>query len=762
MIPAAAPPLPPPRSPEILPVRIGPFDRVIIGGIPFGNAKPSGDDSGSYLLSRLDVSPPLSETFTQARLQQERDKPGYRFDRGWFAPEKAGTRERTSIERLADLADDELPAVMWKLEWVSRFLVREANGQAVRASGRKVSRSDDVMEELIPEIEAESAELDIAKSRKPGRGKRKARAGTKGPPPTNAPCVRIWRDWIVTYENAGLNPCVLRNNKGGNRDRRISIKIALLMWKHAVRYAALNRPKKKHLYKDLCDEIDTLPENAQAVAANAAAIARGKEGPTKLPLPHPSDKAFFNVINKLDRYDVYAGRYGVLAAKRKFAMVAGGLDVTRPGQRVEIDEWQVSLMVLLIDAGLWEYLSPEQQAQIERGRMWICAAIDCATRCIVGMRLAPTPSAANAIATLRMIVSDKSAYASAAGAVTLWDMRCSPEQIASDSGSSFIADATQSVIIDLSGSPKIPPIDLTHHRGRIERVFGTVHTALISRLHGRTFENTVELGDYNPQAMANLDVDELAVVLVRFVVDAYHNMPHEGLGGETPRNAWRRLTKAFHVNEPPDRDKMRAIFGIKKTYKIRAGGIHMLGLNYNSEHLEVHRRHVGSGVEVDVRVDAEDIGAISVRVGKDWLTVPCVHGGFDRVRLSDWIATLADIGRRFAREAKVAEPAVREALRAIQQVSANGIARSGIGARIDTVAEIERAERDLAISFTWAKPDPQISSTGAGLFDNLVPVGGDEPSAKAAPQIAPDDEASPSPTKPADRSAPARKYRMED
>ena len=231
----------------------------------------------------------------------------------------------------------------------------------------------------------------------------------------------------------------------------------------------------------------------------------------------------------------------------------------------------------------------------------------------------------------------------------------------------------------------------------------------------------------------------------------------EGLGGETPRNAWRRLTKAFHVNEPPDRDKMRAIFGIKKTYKIRAGGIHMLGLNYNSEHLEVHRRHVGSGVEVDVRVDAEDIGAISVRVGKDWLTVPCVHGGFDRVRLSDWIATLADIGRRFAREAKVAEPAVREALRAIQQVSANGIARSGIGARIDTVAEIERAERDLAISFTWAKPDPQISSTGAGLFDNLVPVGGDEPSAKAAPQIAPDDEASPSPTKPADRSAPARK-----
>ncbi|OJU25460.1 MAG: hypothetical protein BGN91_04590 [Nitrobacter sp. 62-13] len=729
MIPAVQPP-PPPPSPTILHVRIGPFDRVTLGGIRYGNAKLI--DGLGYSLSRLDVTPPLSETFSFEQLKLERDKPGYAFDRNWFTSEKAATRERTSIERLADLNDDELPKIMWKLEWVTRFLKREANDE--------VSRSDDAMEALISQIQTEIIGLDIAKTRAP-QSKNKRRAGTTTVL-REAPCVRTWRDWIVDYERAGLDPCALRDDthNSGNRNSKIDAKIAVLMWKHAVRYASPNRPKKKHLYRDLCGEIDTLPENMEATTEEK-------------PLPYPSYKAFSKVIGKLDKYDVYAGRYGVLAAKRKFVMVAAGLDVTRPGQRVEIDEWEVSLKVLLIDTGLWEHLSPEQQEKVERVRMWICAAIDCATRCILGMRLARTASSGNAIAVLRMIVSDKSGYASAVGAITPWDMHLSPEAIASDSGTSFIADVTQAAIIDLTGAPKIPPIGLPHLRSRVERLFGTVHTALISRFHGRTFENTVALGDYEPGPMANLNVDELAWVMVRFVVDAYHNMPHAGLGGETPRNAWLRLTKLFHVNEPPDRNKMRAIFGIRIKRKIRAGGIWVLGLNYNSENLETHRRRVGDGVEVEVRVDAEDIGAISVRLEKDWLTVPCVHTGFDRVTVRIWTATLADLGRRFAREAKVEEPVVREAIRAIQQVSANAIARSGIGALIDTPEDIDRAERDLAISFSWAKPSPDVSSTGGGLFANAFPGGGDAP-APAEPTH--------EPPLTDDKHTPARKHRMED
>lgn len=733
----AAPPPPPIESPDELQVRIGPLDRVTMNSAPYGRAQLI--DGVGYVLHRLDVSPPLPETFTFRRLQEERDKPGYSFDRNWFTAEKAVVRERTSLERLSDLEDAELPKVMFKLEWVTRFLTHEIQGTA--------NRSNDSLKEIIPIIQAEVHDLDVAKMRPPGGSKRRPRAFTAGPVPRKPPCERTLWEWVTKYERSGFNPCVLRDNTDacGNRTMKIDVKIALLTWRYAVQFAQPHRPTRKKLYGDLCDAIDLLPENAEA-----------KKNGLPLVLPYPSRKLFKKTIDKLDKYDVFAGRYGIPAAKKKFAMIAAGLDVTRPFQRIEIDEWRVSLMVLLVDAGLWEYLTPEQQELLKPIRMWLCAAIDCATRCIVGMRLSHSASSENALAVLRMMVSDKSGYASFVGAKTPWDMRASPESVVSDSGSSFIADVTQVAIVDLSGAPKIPPVDLAHFRARIERLFGTVHTALIARFHGRTFGNVVDLGDYDPMKMANLKPEQLAWALVRFVVDAYHNLPHEGLGGETPRNAWIRLTKEFRIIEPPDRDKIRAIFGLRLIRTLRAGGIHILGLNYNSVELEAHRRRVGDGVDLDVRLDAEDIGAISVKLGRDWLSVPCVRRGFDKVSLQAWLGTLADLRLRFAHEAAIDEPIAREALRAIQQLSDEAQAQAGISKLIPSVKQIEQAEEGLVISFNWVKPDAEDAvSSGAGLFDGAIPAGGhDDPQADAPSETKPD-QAPTKPTRP-------RSFRMED
>lgn len=712
-----APPPSPPPCPTSLHVRIGPYDRVTINGIPYSNATPI---AGGYALSRLDTHPPLVEEFSFEQLSNLRDTARYTYDRNWFAPEGRVTPRRQLLDRLSDLDDRELPKVLWKLEWVARFLNHEVNGNA--------TRSDPSMLTLRPVIYAEICEFENAKSSRPD-SVRKRMAGTETIT-RNPPSIRRWRDWITSYELAGHNPCVLRDNRrnNGNRNPQVSSKITSLMWEFTAKYAQPHRPMKKHLYTDLCEAIDALPENLEAQSAGRPPV-----------FAHPSLKTFCKAINKHDQFDIYAGRNGLKAAKIKYAMVSVGADVTRPFQRIEIDEWKISLMTLLVDSGLWNQLTSQQQEEC-KGRMWICVAIDCATRCIVGMRLVDTPSSANVIATLRMIVSDKSGYGSAAGALTPWDMRGAPEQIVSDSGTSFIADVVQAAIIDLSAAPKIPPIDLTHFRGRIERVFGTVHTALISRFHGRTFKDTSELGDYNPWLMANLDRNEIARILVRYVVDVYHNMPHCGLGGETPRNAWLRLTKLFGVIEPPDRDKMRAIFGIRLKRKLRAGGIHILGLNYNSEHFESYRRRVGD-VEVDVCLDQEDIGSVSVKVGAEWLTVPCVRSGFDRISVRTWIETIKDLRRRFTDEAKIAEPIVRQAIKDIQTISTGAARRMGIGDYIDTPEMIEQAEQNLSIGFVWANSDADNTVNEVNIFSQAYPAGGDdlkrEPERQPAPPIRP-------------------------
>ena len=66
---------------------------------------------------------------------------------------------------------------------------------------------------------------------------------------------------------------------------------------------------------------------------------------------------------------------------------------------------------------------------------------------------------------------------------------------------------------------------------------------------------------HKPEDFAHLTVDELAALLTLWIVDVYHNTPHDGLGGETPRNAWKRLASLVGVRPLPDRRKIRAIFG---------------------------------------------------------------------------------------------------------------------------------------------------------------------------------------------------------
>ena len=319
------------------------------------------------------------------------------------------------------------------------------------------------------------------------------------------------------------------------------------------------------------------------------------------PLSQPSSKLFAAKIGDLTAYAVCAGRKGIAAARKKFVSISGGLDVTRPGERIEIDEWRVPLQTLIVDAGVWELLTLELQEKVARERWWLSVAIDCASRCILGMRLAPTANSTSAIAVLAMVCANKRRFADAVGALTPWDMRCGFETVATDQGSAYIGDEFRAALVGAGGTPFNPPAGLAEMRARVERIFGTIHTQLISRFTGRSFENTVVLGDYPSEARASLTIDELASVLVRYVTDIYHNLPHEGLNDETPRNAWFRLTKLYNTPPPPDADTRRNIFGVKLTRALTTRGVRFLNVFYQSHDLQAYRRKVG-----DVEVEHHD------------------------------------------------------------------------------------------------------------------------------------------------------------
>ncbi len=63
-------------------------------------------------------------------------------------------------------------------------------------------------------------------------------------------------------------------------------------------------------------------------------------------------------------------------------------------------------------------------------------------------------------------------------------------------------------------------------RGNIERFFERNHVDLIGALPGKTFSGAKDRGDYDSKSFREfLTVDELIYIIVRYIVDNYHNLP---------------------------------------------------------------------------------------------------------------------------------------------------------------------------------------------------------------------------------------------
>lgn len=614
---------------------------------------PVSDDVSGHVLRRVD-NPTLCESFTHEEFEAMRKEGRLSISRGFYLATQAKIRLPETGTRITDLSTEDQIKLLWQKSICDQFLRMEAE--------RAATRSDESMKAAVTKIVADLLAARFAAGR----------CGSADVTVKRPPSPRTLRRWLRRYEAGGFNAMALVDGYHRCGDR-VSARFGGVerraMHKFAKRYASSRKPSKAGLLQDLHVFLGKL---------NVRRLERGMR-----PLTKPSRKAFEHVINQLDPWFVEAGRTSVEAARKKFYIVRGGLEVKRPFERLELDGNRIPLQAILVDAGIWETLTAEQKIDIGRGRYWLSVAIDAATRCCVAALLVESLSAASAVATLEMAVNDKSAYAAAAGCQSPWDMYGNLETASQDSGSEFLSHEYNAAVTDLGAELFFPPAGMPQMRGRNERFFRTLNKGLFSRIDGQTFENVVAKGDYDAGARAVLDIAEIGRMIVRWIVDVYHNTPHSGLGGSTPRNEWLRLSKMYSLLPPPDADVNRHIFGTTIERRIGNEGVRVLGLRYQSLELQRLRRQVGLK-PVLVRVNAADLGHVSVRSKEGWLTVPCQRPGFDGVSMTRWLEAERVLRRTNADMAKVSEPIVHKALSDIQEMSDAATKRAGIASPILT------------------------------------------------------------------------------
>ena len=278
-------------------------------------------------------------------------------------------------------------------------------------------------------------------------------------------------------------------------------------------------------------------------------------------------------------------------------------------------------------------------------------------------------------------------------------MACSPELVVTDGGSAFVSDAFVAAVRDLQASHDVPPSGHPEKRAHEERVNRTVDQCFLPHFTGRTFTGVEDRGDYDAQQHASLTVDEFAKALVRWVVDVYHNTPHGGLGGETPRQAWLRLDGLYGHVAPPAADAARVVFGIEIERDVSLRGVRLAGLHYGDD--ELGRRILRHGLEkkVTVRFDPEDLGAVSLRVGTAWRRLPCRMEGLDGVSFEIWTQAATDLRRRFADQAAISRDVVLDAIEAIQAIAAQAEARVGVDRLAPSAAAVATVEAELLSGF---------------------------------------------------------------
>lgn len=518
----------------------------------------------------------------------------------------------------------------------------------------------------------------------------------------------VLQRWIEKLEAADWNFIELRDGRyrSGNRNIRFTPETYSLLEEYSFRYCMPHSPTRQNVY------------DAFKIAFEALNKRFSDEG---RPLDNqPSFSRFCLEIAGLDQWAVDCARLGQEGAYRKRRLVGVGLDVTHALERVEMDYYQVDLHTLLVDTAVWRHLSPKLRTQIERGRWYLCVAMDVASRCVLGMKLAQTESSQVALETLRMVFYDKTSISRAAGALSPWDQFGPPMLLATDQGSAFVNSWFQFRAVSLLTDVFNPPAAQPQLRAFIERFFRTVLDGLIKRFEGNTGGSIAALGDYPAQLRAVLTIQQFSQLLVRWCVDIYHNKKHAGLGGETPRDAWVRLTNLMPPMPIPDPCRMRISFGIDLTRSTRMTGIRILGLDYSSEELQAWCRHKGD-TEAEVKVDPYNLGAISVRLDPDsvgFITVPCRTRFMEGRRLDDWIQTSEELSRRYEDVAQMRLPIILATIEEIERMHRNAVEIADLKGVVYDSDLIKHYESKLRIGFSVPASEDfaaLAASTSSGL-----------------------------------------------
>lgn len=651
----------------------GPTDRVTIDGTRHMRLTEQDVHSSNFVDENG-----LPERFTHEQWYLMRAQGRIKVKRSHYDEGTSKSVVKHQGRKITDCGELKVTKALYLEELLKEYIRFETIGKkhpVLKEKGfeqRRVSRGDKCLTFLMPIIES------IVEERW-----KSANGGTKCSYHSVTP--RHFRRLYDIYVSSGYDPLSLVSLKSGPKARQNFHRDDIALW---LEYAKLFADRKRPTMRGCRLKLEA------EIADRNSRMEKGQRRHHR-----PSRKCFENLIKSMGVYNLLAARYGEEHAKRKFAISHEGVAVERPGQRVEMDEWLVDLSILLTHFNLYEKLSEDERKAIERTRVWITVAIDCATKCILAMHFSHrSPSHRSSLAALEMVVSDKTVISSTVGAGDPWWYALVPETVYTDAGPAFIHTRFRAALAALRCEHVIPPSGTPSARGTIESFFRSCGLRFLDYFDGRTFSNIVEKGKVDSRGYATLCLDEFNKLFVRAIVDIYHNTPHSGLGFETPADCWHRLSRECAIIEPISSEDRRAIFGTPLERAITDKGVAVMGIHYDCRELQRHRLNQQAlpgtpPPRVSVRYGRFDISSVTVEIDGQWIETKASMSIPENVTVFEWVGARKDWLKTHSENAQAGLSILLRGVNDLRAAGASASALAGLGADVILASDYDAIER---------------------------------------------------------------------
>lgn len=371
----------------------------------------------------------------------------------------------------------------------------------------------------------------------------------------------------------------------------------------------------------------------------------------------PSRMSIYRFVEGLDSYIVDSARLGKRVANQNHRVAATEMQVTEILDRWEIDHTPMD--VLTVDSETGEVI----------GRPYMTVIIDRASRLVMAFLIhLGAPNTETVLRVIDRAIRPKHEWLARNPEVLCqWPARGLPLRLVPDNAAEFHAGDIYLAFNDLGIELFYPRTRGPEMKGAVERFFRTLNLGLLHCLPGTTRSNTRDRGDYPSEKLACLTLPALESIVLKWIVDVYHQTPHRGLRGKRPADVWKAGESSRPIHLPADLDALEAILSKREKRALQHYGVDLSGLRYNSPELGHIRHGLRSDEKVEVRY-RDELGHVWIHDPKRevFLKVPCTN-----VSVFGMSRDLYDRARKMVRDANGDADDFTATHKAYQQIMAD-------------------------------------------------------------------------------------------